>query len=127
MNTTDHPIPPSPALKLKLPTSTGPLARLVNLIARGHWSVKHYGPTLGGLFLGAQEDLVKEHQLELSLAADGAATLDGQTKGYAAKFLEFLTNDGVIDPREASILSRLLRPLTRAATTHATTLKRLAE
>jgi hypothetical protein len=114
-------------LKLKLQTSTGPLARLKNLIARGHWSIRHYGPTLGGLFLGAQEDILKEHQLELRLAADGAAAVDRQTKGYADKFMEFLHNDGVIDSREAGILQRLLRPLTRTATTHATTLKHLAE
>ncbi len=116
--------PTPPALKLKLPASTGPLAKLVNLIARGHWSIKHYGPTLGSLFLGAQEDLVKEHQLQLALAGDSAARLEADTRGFAAKVAAIFA-DGIVDLRERRWLQRHLPSLLRAHTTHTTKLKRL--
>lgn len=106
--------------------NSSPLARLFNLLARGRWSARHYGPTLGALFLDAQEGLMREHQLELALVAGEAAALDERTQGFCAKIAAIFA-DGIVDRAERLWLKRHLPALTTATRAHARHLEKLAQ
>lgn len=83
----------------------GPVASIDNLLARGRWSVKHYGPNLGALFLDAMNGLVDRLRELIGMNREEASTIAVRAAALVAERRK-ASADGVITTAEGRRLAR---------------------